>query len=243
MNSTTQSTSPPLSEPAGSEHFSIHQWPADERPRERLLANGASRLSDAELLALLLGTGTRGRSAVDCARRWLALGELREALSRPLHELPRDLGVGPAKWATVQAALELGRRLETASLRRGRALRTPGDAQGALRAHLAGLDHEVFAAIFLDARHRVLAQENLFRGGVSHASVYVGEVVKRALTMRASAMIVAHNHPTGIAEPSDSDIDLTQRLRAALALVDVRLLDHVIVGANDPFSFAENGLL
>ncbi len=226
-----------------STHCPIHDWPQDERPRERLLALGAARLTDAELLALLVGTGTRGRSAVECARRWLSSGDLREALTRPLHLLPTDIGIGPAKWATVQAALELGRRLETSAMRRGRPLRTPGDAQQALRAHLSGLDHEVFTAIYLDARHQILAQEDLFRGGAAQASVYVGEVVKRALAVKASAMIVAHNHPSGIAEPSESDVELTRRLRAALALVDIRLLDHVIVGGGDPYSFAESGLL
>jgi DNA repair protein RadC len=219
-------------------------WPPHERPRERLLEFGAAVLSDAELLALLLGTGTRGRNAVDVARELLyACGDLRRTIGRAIGELPTGLGIGPAKWASVQAAAELGRRALASPLRRGSAIAAPADVQQAFRAHLRDAEAEVFAALFLDARHQVIAVEDLFRGGLTGAAVYVGEVVRRALKLGAAALVVAHNHPSGIAEPSAADRELTERLRQALALVEIRLLDHVVVGDADSVSFAERGWL
>lgn len=225
-------------------HHAIHQWPSHERPRERLLELGAARLSDAELLALLFGSGTRGCSAVEVARRLLtACGDLRGLLARPLADLPPGLGIGAARYATLQAAAELGRRAQAQALRRGGAIAAPVDVQRAFRARLRDAEHEVFSAMFLDARHQVIAVEDLFHGSQTGAAVYVGVVVKRALRLGAAALVVAHNHPSGIAEPSHADRELTERLRAALALVEVRLLDHVIVGDADCLSFAERGWL
>lgn len=222
----------------------LKSLPEDSRPREKLLARGAGALSDAELLALLLGTGTRGRNAVDVARELLgACGDLRRTLARTIGELPGGLGIGPAKWASVQAAAELGRRALATPLRRGSAIAAPGDVQQAFRAHLRDAETEVFAALFLDARHQVIAVEDLFRGGLTGAAVYVGEVVRRALKLGAAALVVAHNHPSGVAEPSAADRELTERLRQALALVEIRLLDHVVVGDADSVSFAERGWL
>ncbi|GMU42769.1 MAG: DNA repair protein RadC [Xanthomonadales bacterium] len=227
-----------------SAHHAIRQWPTQERPRERLLEHGAARLSDAELLALLLGSGTRGVSAVEVARRLLAVcGDLRGLFARPLAELPGGLGIGAARYASLQAAAELGRRAQTQVLRRGDAITAPMDVQRAFRARLRDAEHEVFAAMFLDARHQVIAIEDLFHGSQTGAAVYVGVVVQRALRIGAAAMVVAHNHPSGVAEPSHADRELTERLRAALALVEVRLLDHVIVGDGDCLSFAERGWL
>ncbi|MBL8245296.1 MAG: DNA repair protein RadC [Rhodanobacteraceae bacterium] len=227
-----------------SEHHPIHQWPEAERPRERLLEHGAARLSDAELLALLIGSGTRGRSAVEVARLLLAAcGDLRGVLDRHRGDLPRGLGIGAARWAVLQASAELGRRAQAAALRRGTAIAEPADVQRAFRARLRDAEHEVFSAMFLDARHQVIGVEDLFHGSLTGAAVYVGVVVKRALKLGAAALVVAHNHPSGIAEPSHADRELTERLRQALALVEIRLLDHVIVGDADSLSFAERGWL
>lgn len=225
-------------------HRPIHDWPDHERPRERLLELGAARLSDAELLALLLVTGTRGRSAVDVARELLAdCGDLRGTLGRARSELPAGLGIGAAKWATLQAAAEIGRRAQAGALRRGAAIAAPGDVQRALRARLRDAESEVFVALFLDARHQVICVQDLFHGSLTGAAVYVGEVVKRALKLGAAALVVAHNHPSGVAEPSAADRELTERLRQALALVEIRLLDHVVVGDAGSVSFAERGWL
>ena len=225
-------------------HRPIHDWPDHERPRERLLEYGAARLSDAELLALLLATGTRGRSAVDIARELLAAcGDLRGTLGRSLGELPGGLGIGPAKWATLQAAAELGRRALAIPLRRGAAIGAPVDVQDAFRARLRDADSEIFSVLVLDARHQVISVEDLFHGSLTGAAVYVGEVVKRALRLGAAALVVAHNHPSGVAEPSAADRELTERLRQALALVEIRLLDHVVVGDATSVSFAERGWL
>lgn len=225
-------------------HSPIHSWPAEDRPRERLQQHGAERLSDAELLALLLRTGTRGRSALDVGRSLLTeLGDLRAVLGSPVAALPPKLGVGPAKWASLQAAAEVGRRVQGMALRRGQAIAAPRDVQEALRARLRDREHEVFSALFLDARHQVICVEDLFTGSLTGAAVYVGEVVKRALRLGAAALVVAHNHPSGVCEPSAADREITERLRQALNLVEVRLLDHVVVGDGDSVSFAERGWL
>jgi DNA repair protein RadC len=225
-----------------SEHLSIRQWPEQERPRERLLQFGVSALSDAELLALLFRSGSRGRSAVDLAREsLLKSGGLRGLARASLGELPR--GLGPVRWASVQAAMEIGRRMAGQDLVRGAAIADPAAVRHALQMRLRDLRHEVFQALFLDARHQILAIEEMFRGNANGAAVYVGEVVRRALHWGASAMIVAHNHPSGIAEASAQDRMLTQQLAKALQLVEIRLLDHVIVGEGATYSFAERGEL
>lgn len=225
--------------------LAIRHWPAHERPRERLLAAGPAALADAELLAVLIGCGRRGVNAVELARRMLAEagGDLRRLLLSAPAEADRKSGIGPVRWAQLQAAAELGRRLQSTPLRRGAAIAAPGDVREALRAHLRDRVREVFAVIFLDARHQLIRLEDLFQGGLTGAAVHVGEVVRRALSLGAAAVIVAHNHPSGIAEPSSMDRELTERLRQALALVEVRLLDHVIVGDLDTVSFAERGWL
>lgn len=225
-------------------HQPIHLWPQEDRPRERLARYGAAALSDAELLALLLRTGTRGRSALDIARTLLsACGDLRALLASPASALPDRLGVGLAKWASLQAAAEVGRRVQGMSLRRGQSIAAPRDVQDALRARLRDRESEVFSALFLDARHQVIQVEDLFTGSLTGAAVYVGEVVKRALRHGAAALVVAHNHPSGVSEPSAADREITERLRQALALVEIRLLDHVVVGDADSVSFAERGWL
>jgi DNA repair protein RadC len=220
----------------------IRDWPAAERPREKLLARGAGALSDAELLAIFLGSGLRGRDAVASARELLgAHGPLRALLERPPGELKTLRGLGPARACTLAAALELSRRLLHAELERGAALADPQAAGRYFAQHLRGLPHEVFAALFLDTRHRVIAFEELFQGTLDGAEVYPREVVRRALGHNAAAVIVAHNHPSGNPEPSAADRAVTARLKQALALVDLRLLDHFVIGDGPPVSLAARG--
>ncbi len=222
----------------------ISAWPAAERPREKLLSRGPETLSDAELLALFLRTGTRGRSAVDLARDLLQVhGGLRPLLDAEVTAMCATSGLGPAKAVLLKAALELGRRYLDAGLRRGNVLAGVADTRRLLSARLRHHPHEVFAALFLDNRHRLIAYEELFRGSVAGASVHPREVVRRCLHHNAAAVIFAHNHPSGVAEPSRADREITERLKDALALVDVRLLDHFVVGDGEPVSFAERGLL
>ena len=222
----------------------ITDWPAGERPREKLLERGASALSDAELLAIFLRTGSRGRTAVDLARQLLQeLGGLRGLLDAERHTLRAVPGLGDAKLALLAAALEMGRRYLAASLHRGDALTSPEDTCRFLSARLRGYPHEVFACLFLDNRHRVIQFEELFNGTIDGATVHPREVVRRAIAHNAAAVILAHNHPSGVAEPSRADQSLTRRLQDALALVDVRVLDHVIVGDGPATSFAARGLL
>ena len=222
----------------------IRDWPASERPRERLLERGPHCLSDAELLALLIGSGTRGRSAVDVARDLiLHFGSLRELLSADRTRYCGKLGVGPARYAALQAALELARRHLREPLRMRSALQAPEATGRFLTAQLRDRPYEVFCALFLDNRHRLLAFEEIFRGTIDGASVHPREVIRQALLHNAACLIVAHNHPSGVVEPSQADEYVTRRLREALALVDIRLLDHFIVGDGACFSFAEAGLL
>lgn len=224
--------------------MAISHWPAAERPREKLLSRGAASLSDAELLAIFLRTGLPGLTAVDLARQLLdEYGSLRALFESDRRRFCAAPGLGPAKYAQLQAVLEMVRRYLHETLRRSDALRSPDDTRNYLSAQLRGRDHEVFACLFLDTRHRVLAFEEVFRGTIDGASVHPREVVKLALAHNAAALILAHNHPSGVSEPSQADIHLTRRLRDALALVDVRVLDHIIIGDGRPLSLAEQGLM
>lgn len=224
--------------------MSIRNWPLSERPRERLLGRGAHTLSDAELLAILLRTGLPGGSAVDRARESLAaFGGLRHLLDAERAVFCTARGLGEATYVQLQAALELARRYLLCRISRGQALASPDEVRQFLQLKLRGLAHEVFACLFLDNQHTVIAYEELFRGTIDGASVYPREIVKRALALNAAAVIFAHNHPSGIAEPSQADQRLTQRLRSALGVVDIRVLDHFVVGEAEALSFAERGLL
>lgn len=222
----------------------IRDWPAAERPREKLLARGSGPLSDAELLALFLGSGQRGMNVVDLARRLLAdHGGLRGLLDRPVAELSSLSGLGPARACALAAALELGTRHLGQRLQRGAAMADPGQAGDYLARKLRALPYEVFACLFLDTRHRVMAYEELFRGTLDGAEVHPREVARRCLALNAAAVIFGHNHPSGSAEPSAADRAVTTRLKQALALVEVRVLDHFIIGDGPPASMAQRGLL
>ncbi|HHX34952.1 MAG TPA: DNA repair protein RadC [Gammaproteobacteria bacterium] len=222
--------------------MSMQSWPISERPRERLLEYGAGVLSDAELLAIFLRTGVQGRNAVELARDLLSeFGGLRQLLEADQANFTSHRGLGPAKYSQLQAVLEMGRRHLAASIQRESALESPQAVRDFLKAKLRHELHEVFACLFLDTKHRVLAFEVLFYGTIDGASVYPRQVVKRALANNAAALILTHNHPSGVAEPSQADKVLTERLKEALALVDVRVLDHFIVGDGEPLSMVENG--
>lgn len=222
----------------------ITDWPLAERPREKLIHQGAAALSDAELLAIFLRTGIPGRSAVDLARDLLSgFGSLRALVQADMAGFCRHAGLGPAKYVQLQAVMEMARRHLFEELKRGTALTSPGAVRHYLRSRMAHLPHEVFACLFLDNQHRVIAFEELFQGTLDSASVYPREVLKRALAHNAAALILTHNHPSGVAEPSQADQMLTRRLKEALALVDIRVLDHLVVGDGEPVSFAERGLL
>lgn len=224
--------------------MSIKDWPEDERPREKLLSRGPQALSDAELLAIFLRTGVAGKSAVDLARELLTeFGGLRALLTAERSRFCRAAGLGEAKYAQLQAVTEMARRHLGETLRRGEPLTDPAASRRYLIARLRDLAHEVFACLFLDNRHRVIAFEELFRGTLDGASVHPREVVKRALIHNAAAVILAHNHPSGVAEPSGADRLLTRRLAEALNLVEVRVLDHFVVGDGYGVSFAERGWL
>lgn len=224
--------------------MAILDWPAAERPREKLLQRGPQALSDAELLAILLRTGARGKTVVDLARELLTeFGGLRGLFAAEQNHLCKTPGLGPAKYAELQAVLEMARRYLGETLQRGAPLADPANTRRYLIAQLRDRSHEVFCCLYLDNRHRVIAFEELFRGTLDGASVHPREVVRRILTHNAAAVIFAHNHPSGVAEPSDADRRLTQRLKDALALVDVRVLDHFVVGDCEATSFAERGLL
>jgi DNA repair protein RadC len=224
--------------------MAIKDWPINERPRERLLRDGPHSLSDAELLAIFLRTGARGRSAVDLARELLArFGSLRRLLGAGRDDFCAAPGLGDAKYAQLQAALEMGRRHLGERLVRGEPLSSPRDTAEFLVGRLRDYPYEVFGVVFLDNRNRVLAFEELFRGTIDGASVHPREVVRRALEHNAAAVILSHNHPSGVAEPSQADCRITERLRAALGLIDIRVLDHLIVGDGACCSLAERGLL
>lgn len=225
--------------------MAITDWPEAERPRERLLAYGAASLSDAELLAIFLRVGVRGKSAVDLARQLIThFGSLTRLFAADQNELSAIPGMGAAKFAQLQAVLEMARRALAETMRERDSFSNPGTVRDYLRLHLAGLNHEVFFALWLDAQHRLLSAEELFRGTLTQTSVYPREVVKKALAHNAAAVVFAHNHPSGIAQPSTADEQLTRVLKQALALVDVKVLDHfVVAGSVSPVSFAEQGLL
>jgi DNA repair protein RadC len=226
--------------------MAISDWPEAERPRERLARQGAAALSDAELLAIFLRVGLPGKSAVDLARELLDSfnGDLASLAHASVSELARLRGIGPAKAAQLAAALELARRALAVPLKARDALASPEAVRDWLRLSLGQTPHEVFMALWLDAQNRLIASEELFRGTLTQTSVYPREVVKRALEHNAGAVILAHNHPSGLAEPSRADEVLTSSLKQALAMIDVKLLDHFIVaGSARPLSFAERGLL
>lgn len=223
--------------------MSIAHWPSAERPREKLINNGAQSLSDAELLAIFLRTGCQGVSAVELARDLLnSFGGLKPLLCSDKVEFCRHKGLGDAKYAQLQAVLEMARRHLYEQLSRGDALCSPDETRQYLSAQLADCRQEVFACLFLDNRNRVIAFEKMFYGTIDGASVYPREVVNLALKKNAAAVIFAHNHPSGVAEPSRADEQITQRLKDALSLVDIRVLDHFVIG-DEVVSFAERGLL
>jgi len=224
--------------------MSIANWPAAERPREKLLHLGPKALSDAELLAIFLRVGCVGKSAVDLARELLQeYGGLRPLLEASKSDFCKGLGLGTAKYAQLQAVLEMGRRHLSASMKEGDLLTTPDLVRHYLSAQLRHQPHEIFAILFLDNQHRLIAYDELFYGTIDGASVYPREVVKKALARNSSAVILAHNHPSGLAEPSQADQRITRRLQDALSLVDIRVIDHMVVGDKEVVSFAERGLL
>lgn len=224
--------------------LSIRHWPTAERPREKLLALGPQALSEAELLAILIRTGTRGMNALDLARHLLVeFGSLRGLLTAERARVCATRGLGPSRYAALQAALELARRHYQELMVARSALTHPQATREFLRARLRDLSYEVFCCVYLDSRHRVIAFAELFRGTLDGAVVHPREVVKDALSHNAAAVILAHNHPSGVAEPSQADQVITRRLKEALGLVDIRLLDHLIVADGACESMAERGLL
>lgn len=224
--------------------MSITEWPEDERPREKLLERGAAALTDAELLAIFLRTGVPGKSAVDLARDLLIeFRGLKRLLGADERSFCQAKGLGRAKYAQLRAVVEMSRRYLLEEAKDRDLLTSPDAARDYLKSRLAGYPHEVFACLFLDNRHRLIEYEELFRGTIDGASVHPREVVRRALRANAAAVIFAHNHPSGVAEPSQSDLRITQRLKDALSLVDVRVLDHLIIGDGQGTSLAERGLV
>jgi DNA repair protein RadC len=222
----------------------ISEWPRSERPREKLLDRGVQALSDAELLAVVIGVGTRRRNVLELARSHIAaFGSLRELLNAERPRWADKEGVGDARFAALQAVLELARRHLLEPMKVGSALAAPDATRKFLLAHLRDRPYEVFCCLYLNGRHRLIAFEELFRGTTDSAQVHIKEVMRQAIAHNATAVILAHNHPSGVAEPSEADEAITRRLRDALALMDVRVLDHVIVGDGGCFSFSEHGLL
>lgn len=224
--------------------MAINHWPESERPREKLLKKGCSALSDAELLAIFFRTGINGKSAVDMARETLQFfGSLRALLEADMNAFCSVPGLGPVKYVQIQAALELGVRCMHETLQRGDVMSNPIETRKFLMMRMRPYHHEVFACLFLDSQNRVISFDEMFFGTINGASVYCREVVKRGLKHNAAAVIFAHNHPSGVAEPSHSDEQITKSLVQALQLVDIRVLDHIVVGDGVTVSFAERGLL
>ncbi|WP_351015652.1 DNA repair protein RadC [Shewanella sp. AC91-MNA-CIBAN-0169] len=220
----------------------IKDWPQGEGPREKLLLKGAGHLSDAELLAVILRNGLPGQNAVDLARNMInQFGGLRSLLSAPKSQVCKLAGVGPVKYAQLQAAAEISKRIAHENLQRGQILTNPDLTRDYLMRQLADRSYEVFALLLLDTQHRVIQFVELFRGTIDSASVYPREVVSLVLEKKAAAVIVCHNHPSGIAEPSQADRRITERIKNALATIDVSLLDHMVVGDQEIVSFAERG--
>ncbi len=224
--------------------MTIKNWPKLERPREKLLQYGCRSLSDAELLAIFLRTGIPGKTAVDLAQDLLeSFGGLRPLLTCDLPEFTQHKGLGSAKFAQLQAVVEMSRRHLSESIHRSDVLSDPAATKEFLHAKLRDYNHEVFAALYLDSQHRVIHFEELFHGSIASATIYPREVIIKALKHNAATIIFAHNHPSGIAEPSQADQQITVKLKSALALVDIQVLDHIIVGDNHCTSFAECGLI
>jgi DNA repair protein RadC len=224
--------------------MSIQQWPAQQRPRERLIRDGAAALSDAEILALFLRTGVPGRDAVQLAQHLLLqFGSLQALLGASLTQFCAIHGLGPAKYAQLQAVMELARRAIGEEIRSGAVLCSPAAVKQYLRATFSGQAREAFHVLFLDVKNRLIEVREMFRGTLTHTSVYPREVVKAALASNAASLMLAHNHPSGTPEPSESDLLLTHALVQALALVDIRILDHFIVAGQQVYSFAEHGQL
>lgn len=222
----------------------ITDWPEEERPREKLLAHGAAALSDAELLAIFLRTGTRGKSAVGISRDLLnTFGGFRKIISADDKDFCQIKGLGLAKYALIQAAAELGKRYLLEDLEAKEKINSPKDTEKYLRIKLRDYSHEIFACIFLDKKHQILSFVEIAQGTIDRAHIYPREVVERALKEKASAVIFAHNHPSGSTTPSRADKDITELLKKALDLINITVLDHFIVGKNTIFSFAENGLI
>jgi DNA repair protein RadC len=224
--------------------MSIRHWPEGERPREKLIERGAEALSDAELLGVLLGAGSRGQSAVELARALIGeFRSLRELMNAERPRLIAQRGIGLARYAVLKAALELSRRHFREALAARPALEAPETTRGFLLAQLRDRPYEVFCCLYLDNRHRLIAFEELFRGTIDRAGVHPREVLRQTLIHNAAAVIFAHNHPSGVLEPSQADELITRRLKEALALLEVRVLDHFIIGEGACFSFSEAGLL
>jgi DNA repair protein RadC len=222
--------------------MNIREWPAEERPREKLMQRGAASLTDAELLAVFLGSGVRGRNVVELARGLLVrFGGLRQLLEADREAFVGELGLGPVRYGQLQALLEIGRRHLATAIERESAMDSPAAVRRYLKSMLRHEVSEVFGCLFLDTKHRPLAFEILFRGTIDRASVYPREVVRRALQHNAAALILCHNHPSGHSEPSQDDVLLTLSLKRGLALIDVRVLDHIIIGDGEPLSMVEQG--
>ncbi|HXW01621.1 MAG TPA: DNA repair protein RadC [Anaerolineae bacterium] len=224
--------------------MSITNWPKYDRPREKLIIRGEKALSDAELVAIFLRTGVKGKSALDLARQLLEeFGGMKNMLQAPLLTLLGRHGIGRSKYVTLKAAVELGRRCLTHQAEHGEIFNSSAKTRSFIAGHLSHHSAEVFAGIFMDIKYRLLAFDELFHGTIHEAAVYPREVVRRGLIYNAARIILAHNHPSGVASPSDADITVTRHIRDALALVDIKLVDHIIVGHRETYSFAEDGLI
>jgi len=224
--------------------MSIKDWPDSMRPREKLLTHGAKALSDAELLAIFLRTGVKGCSAVELAQRLLvSFKGLNGLLKAPKRDFCNEFGLGPAKFAQLQAVLEMSRRYYQYQLSEPITLSNSTATADYLIAQLRDLAYETFMVLYLDNQHQLICAQELFRGTINAANVYPREIVREVIKYNAAAIILSHNHPSGIAEPSDADRRITLRIKDALSLIDVTVLDHFIVGENQPYSFADHGLL
>lgn len=222
----------------------VKEWPVGERPREKLAEMGVTALSDAELLAILLGTGVRGKDVVTYSRDLMAEYEgIGGLLAAPASELLKQQGMGPARVMQLQVVMEISRRYLAWQLRRDDGFTQPAMVRDYLTAQLRHQQREVFVVLLLDSQHRLLKYVELFHGTINAAPVYPREIIKLVMQHNAAAVILAHNHPSGVAEPSQADQRVTERLKKALSMIDVDLLDHFVIGSGQPVSFAERGLL